>query len=215
MLEEALRANLYRAPIASVPSEMAASDYEPHICAAEVESLIFNAQKTVAGFKAAVLGKVREIKSFTDKGELCGDLTPPGASGVTSANSLSGRCEDGAENSFSSYKKPKLVGLLFDKASCLLSKPQDTGLEASVVRNSSSALLENGKINELSEDGLEAASNRPLSGTHAGETRVNGGIIRAEMPSGIEISDDLISDCDTSHLNRKSRNKKRNCIMLG
>lgn len=171
---------------------MAASDYEPQACAAEVESLIFNTQKTVAGFKAAVLGKVREIKTLTDKGEVCSELIPPGVSGLTSGNSSSGRYEDGAEDSFSSYKKPKLTGFLFDKASCLLSKPQDAKLEVSVV-------------NELSDNGLEATSNQPFKD----------GIIRAEISSGIEISNDLISDCDTLNLNRKSQDKKRNFIMLG
>lgn len=194
---------------------MSASDYEPQVCAAEVESLIFNAQKTATGFKAAVLGKVREIKLRTDRGELCSDLISPGVSGFMSANSSSlGRCTDGAGDSLSSYKKPKLTGLLFDKAGGLLSKPQDSKTEASGVQNSSSALPASGIIDELSENGLEATSNQPLLDARTSETCVNRGIIRAEMSSGIGISDDLISDCDTSDLNSKSQNKKRNCIVL-
>lgn len=116
---------------------MAAADYEPRICATEVESLIFNEQKTAIGFKAAVLRKVNEIKAQTAARELSQNLIPPDIVGSIFDENSSDNCKDNGENKESSeskesgenvqnaYKKPTFADSLFEKASSLLARSQN------------------------------------------------------------------------------------------
>lgn len=156
LLENALRTN-YETYYANIPSKMAAADYEPQICATEVESLIFNEQKTAIGYKAAVLRKVNEIKGQTAARDLSPNLVPPDIVGsIFDGNSLDG-CKDnnekkeigegkeGGENALKACKKPTFGDSMFETASSLPARSQNLKSEVKALSG-----IQNERIESLS-----------------------------------------------------------------
>ncbi len=77
-----------------MPVKMAASDYEPHICAIDVEVELFNANKVANLYKAAVIKKVSEIKKHTKDKDLHPTLMPKFYSTFTKASALLGQGQE-------------------------------------------------------------------------------------------------------------------------
>ena len=75
MLETALRINFSRFH-ADHPDRLAAADYEPRICAIDVELELFQASKVANGYKASVMNKVSEIKKLSMQQDLHTALLP-------------------------------------------------------------------------------------------------------------------------------------------
>lgn len=81
MLEDALRSN-FVIYFADNPAKMAACDYEPRVCAIDLEYELFKASRLANLYKAAVMKKGFEIKNHTKRREIHAALIPKGSSGT-------------------------------------------------------------------------------------------------------------------------------------
>ena len=79
MIEKALRTNYVTFYDGNI-TKLAASDYEPRICAIEEEHAVMLTAKLVNNYRASVMKRVNEIKKMTDSNELHQALMPKAAS---------------------------------------------------------------------------------------------------------------------------------------
>ena len=85
MLEDALRSN-FAIHFADNATKMAACDYEPRICAIEVEYELWKASRLANLYKASVMKKCFEIKKYTAKKDLHPGLIPKGPNAISSSD---------------------------------------------------------------------------------------------------------------------------------